>query len=261
MSIADKIQEILQNECSICQKILYFDEIDSTNCHAKELAARGEQHGTVILAGRQNAGRGRLGKSFFSPEGGLYLSVILRPEEEIDGIMSLTACTAVAVFKALSEFGITTDIKWVNDLFLNERKLCGILCEGGFDAESGSLSYLVIGIGLNIRRNPDIPKELQKIITDIESETGNTLDKAVIAASILSHLDACLNDLTDSRILKLYTDHSYTLGKKVIVRHNGSENTALAVGFTPDFGLIVRSPDGTEDVITTGTARFLNDDQ
>lgn len=259
MNSPEIMQSMLTKNCSIGQKVLYFDEIDSTNRLAKELAADRAAHGTVVLAGKQTAGRGRIGKSFYSPEGGLYLSVILRPTQEISDLMSLTACTAVAVHTALSEFDITTKIKWVNDLFLNDRKICGILCEGGFHPQSGGLDYLIIGIGLNLRKNTDVPQKLRNIITDIETETGLLIDRNSMAAAILKQLEFQLSKLSNHSFLKTYTEHSYTLGKTVIVTHEGIEKTAEAIGFTQDLGLIVRFSDGTEAVITSGTARFPQD--
>lgn len=249
----------IPKDCRIGQKVLCFEEIDSTNRLAKELAIAGEPHGTVILSDRQTSGRGRLGKSFYSPEGGLYMSAILRPTQEISNFMTVTACTAVAVHRALTEFGIHTQIKWVNDLFLHDRKLCGILCEGGFSPQSGCLDYLVIGIGVNLRRNPEIPQELQEIITDIETETGQILDRNEVAAQTLKHLDHYLSTMEQGEFLSIYTENSYTIGKHVLVTHEGQGKPALAVGYTRDCGLIVRFSDGSEDVITTGTAGFPQD--
>lgn len=259
MNVSDLIREMLPETCSIGQKVLFFDEIDSTNRLAKELAGNNEPHGTVLIADRQTAGRGRLGKSFYSPDGGLYMSVILRPTEQISDMMALTACTAAAIHTALSEFDITTKIKWVNDLFLNDRKICGILCEGGFHPQSGGLDYLIIGIGLNLTRNADVPQELRSIITDIETETGLLIDRNSMAAAILKQLAFQLSNLSERSFLSTYTEHSYTLGKTVIVTHEGMEKTAEAIGFTQDLGLIVRFSDGTEAVITSGTARFPQD--
>lgn len=243
--------------------VLHMEETASTNADAKMLAAQGASHGTVILADRQTAGRGRLGKSFHSPEGGLYLSVILRNAIPPSDLMAVTACTAAAVFGALSDFGIRPKIKWVNDLFLNDRKICGILCEGGFDPVSRDLDYLIIGIGLNLHPDAHLPEELIPIVTDIQTETGLSLDKNAVISAILSHLQLLLSGIAERTFLPVYTQHSYTIGKQVLVSRKMSGNVSretqgLAVGYSPDAGLIVRFPDGEEQEITTGTAQFIH---
>lgn len=244
--------------------IFHMEETASTNADAKILAAQGALDGTVILADRQTAGRGRLGKSFHSPEGGLYMSIILRNAFPPSDLMAVTACTASAVFGALADFRIYPKIKWVNDLFLNDRKICGILCEGGFNPISEDLDYLVIGIGLNLYPDTHLPKELVPIVTDIQTETGLSLDKNAITSAILSHLQTLLSGIGERTFLPIYTEHSYTIGKQVLVSRKMSGNVSretqgLAVGYSQNAGLIVRFPDGEEQEITTGTAIFLHE--
>ena len=117
----------------------YLDEIDSTNSYLKVLAASGAPEGTVIIANRQSAGRGRLGRSFFSPEEkGIYMSILLRPSIELDRAVLITSMAAVAVARAMETVkGITAQIKWVNDVFINKKKVCGILTEAGLNPEKG----------------------------------------------------------------------------------------------------------------------------
>ena len=124
---------------------VFLQETDSTNRVAKELARQGAKHGTAVLARRQSAGRGRMERSFFSPEGGLVLSVILRPDVPPEDLPLMTPMAATAVWKAVESLtGIRLGIKWVNDLYLEGKKVCGILCEGAGDA-------VVVGIGLNLQ--------------------------------------------------------------------------------------------------------------
>lgn len=267
MTIHEEIRSLLPEACPYGCEIHFYEEIDSTNRLAKELAAKGAPEGAVVLANKQTSGRGRLGRSFHSPEGGLYLSVIVRPILHSTDMMAVTACTASAVHGALRDFGINTKIKWVNDLFLNGRKLCGILCEGGFHPKTGTLSYLVIGIGVNLYPDPALPPELSGIVTDIASETGMHISRNVLTASILKHLHGCLSDLPSRSFLSVYTEQSYTIGKYVIVSRPVSdfvsretrEERGLAVGYSRDAGLIVRFSDGAEEVITSGTAFFADD--
>ena len=124
---------------------VFLEETDSTNRVAKELARQGAKHGTAVLARRQSAGRGRMERRFFSPEGGLYLSVILRPDIPPEDLPLMTPMAATAVWRAVEKLtGICLGIKWVNDLYLGDKKVCGILCEGAGDA-------VVVGIGLNLQ--------------------------------------------------------------------------------------------------------------
>ena len=235
--------------------IQHYEEIDSTNRLAKDLAAQNTPSGTVIIADRQTAGRGRLGKNFYSPTGGLYMSAVLRPDISLTAMMSVTACTAVAVHEALREFGISTEIKWVNDLFLNGRKICGILSEGSFNAELLKMDYLVIGIGINLHPEPDLPEELKDIITDIESETGKKLNRCQVIASILKNLKKYFSEIKQKTYLKIYTENSCTLGHRIRT-DKGIEG--LATGFTKEAGLILRLDDGTEEVLTTGSVQIID---
>ncbi len=263
MNVQEEIRTLLPADCKLGQTVHYYEEIDSTNRLAKELARDGAAGGTVILADRQTAGRGRLGKSFHSPAGGLYLSVILRPDLPFSDMMAVTACTASAVHEALADFGIITKIKWVNDLFLNDRKICGILCEGGFHPQNGLMEFLVVGIGLNLYPDAALPAELADIVTDIRTETGHNLSRNAVAASILTQLNVFMDGITERSFLPVYTKYSYTIGKQVIVSRTLSGNVShetlgLAVGYSRDAGLIVRFSDGNEEIITTGTAVFAD---
>ena len=133
--------------------------LDSTNRRAAQLALEGAPHGTVILAGEQTAGQGRRGRRFASPAGkGLYLSLILRPEGwSLPDTLAVTGSAAVAVRQAVQQLcGIRLGIKWVNDLYYNGKKVCGILTEAFTSLESGQIDHLVVGIGLNLTAGPEV---------------------------------------------------------------------------------------------------------
>lgn len=140
-----------------------YDTLESTNRTAKLLALEGAAHGTLVLAGGQTAGRGRLGRSFASPAGkGVYCSVVLRPPLPAANAQTATIGAAVAVCRAVQTLcGLELAIKWVNDLYYKGKKVCGILTEAGTDLESGQLEWLVVGIGLNLTATAeDFPPEL-----------------------------------------------------------------------------------------------------
>lgn len=242
-------------ECRTDWQFQHFKELDSTNNLAKELAAHDAPSGTVVIADQQTAGKGRIGKSFYSPKGNLYFSVIEKLALPIADMMSVTACTAAAVFLALEQFGITAQIKWVNDLFLNQKKICGILSEGSFNAELLSMDYLVIGIGINLRHDSDRPKELQSIITDLETETGKCINKYALLIEILKQLEILLDEIPTHSYLDIYTKNSCTLGHTVRT-DDGTQGTAI--GFTEDAGLIIQLSNGIEQILRTGSATVID---
>ncbi len=183
-----------------------LSETDSTNRAAKELARQGASQGTAVLADRQTAGRGRLGRDFFSPEGGLYLSVILRPELPREQWSLLTPMAAVAVCRALKQTcGLSPGIKWVNDLYLAGKKLCGILCE-----TAGAAA--VVGIGLNLRQpQGDFPPGLNAIALP------RAVDRDALAQAIVQQLLALCESLPDTGFLEEYRAASLVLGRAVTV--------------------------------------------
>jgi len=249
------MDSLVKNSPGIRWQVQHFDEIDSTNRLAKELAGNGAPTGTVITADIQTAGRGRLGKSFHSPQGGLYFSLIVRPDLPISSMMSVTACTASAIHQALKKSGIDTRIKWVNDLFLNSKKICGILSEGSFNAELLKMDYLVIGIGINLHPDPHLPEELRDIVTDLQTETGKNINKCQLLAEILTYLDLYLNGLSERSYLQIYEENSCTLGHRV---RTDAGQEGLATGFAEDAGLIIRLDDGAEITLRTGSAQIID---
>lgn len=227
--------------------------VDSTNNCLKTLAARGAPEGTALLAERQSAGRGRLGRSFDSPEGGgIYLSVLLRPGCPPAELMTLTAQAAVAVSRAVARVcGVTPEIKWVNDLLLGGKKICGILTELTFEAESALVDAAVVGVGINCNRQAeDFPPQLQSIAGSILSQTGTPVDRNRLAAQMLLEL---------SRLPALDWQEDYrrlcvNLGRRVRIISPGAaecpEGIAEDVG--PEAQLLVRLKDGSLYSVAAG---------
>lgn len=247
-------------EC-VGQKLLCFDEIGSTNTYAKEIALAGASDGTVVVANRQTAGRGRLGRGFHSPGGkGIYLTALLRPELPPERLLSVTALTGVAVCRAVDQVcGVRPGIKWTNDLILGGRKLCGILTELSLEGESGQVQYLAVGIGLNVLQNAeDFPSEVETMATSLLRELGHPVSRPALAAAEIGELDklyaALLSGQTDS-YLNEYRRGCVTLGKEVqLLRPDGSREHVIALDIDDQFGLVVRRDDGTAAVIRSGEA-------
>ena len=253
-------EQIIQNMKESClwqDSLLWFDTIDSTNTRAKELAAQGAPHGTVLIADHQTGGRGRLGRSFHSPAGtGIYLSLILRPNCAPSDLMHLTCAVAVAACDAVEAVcGIRPGIKWTNDLVYGRKKLAGILTELGL-SPTGTVSYAVIGIGMNCGQGEaDFPPELREMAGSLHSVTGAELDRAQVAAALLDALyrmDQAL--LTDrSGIMDLYRKDCITLGKEIsLVKADGSVRHGTAMDIDEAGGLMVSFADGTQETVTSG---------
>jgi len=172
-----------------------FDEIDSTNEYAKKIA-KNASDGTIVAANVQTKGKGRRGRGFESKKGGMYFSIILKPDVAIEEVPFITQMTACSIYKALSEMGVNTLIKWPNDIILNDKKLCGILCE--MSCEIDYLSYVVAGIGINMKK-VDFEEEVGKIATSLEQE-GYELDNLELFWNILKNFD---------HFYKKYTMHDY----------------------------------------------------
>lgn len=233
----------------------YLDEIDSTNSYLKVLAASGAPEGTVIIANRQSAGRGRLGRSFFSPEEkGIYMSILLRPSIELDRAVLITSMAAVAVARAMESVkGITAQIKWVNDVFINKKKVCGILTEAGLNPEKGMLDYAVLGIGVNVGRM-EFPEELSGIATSVSNECGFEVSKEELAEEILRELEHLYPTLQDGSFLEESRQRSILLGKDILVLDalaEGGSYPAKAVDLN-ELGNLVIERDGVKQVLNSG---------
>ncbi|SCZ80257.1 biotin--[acetyl-CoA-carboxylase] ligase [Pseudobutyrivibrio xylanivorans] len=184
----DSLREIYQAEPEM---IRIYDNTTSTNRLAKEAAIAGAEHGTVILAKEQTAGRGRKDHSFYSPEGGLYMSILLKPEHlstlEPDAITTLTGNAVCDAIETL--VGVRPRIKPINDLFIDDKKICGILTEAGTEFETGDVQWIVVGIGINF--DSDIsafPTDIKKTATSLFAPGKNTITKNQLAAAIMNKI-------------------------------------------------------------------------
>lgn len=234
--------------------IHYFSTIDSTNTYAKQLASRGAPQGTVVIAGTQTGGRGRLGRSFSSPaDMGIYLSVILRPDCKPDELMHLTCATAVASCEAVKvSCGQEPVIKWTNDLILGRRKLGGILTELSIGQETGMVDWVVVGVGINCcQKEADFPPEIR----DMACSLGITpQDRASVAAALIRSLASMAEHLQDHKaaIMDAYRGKCVTLGREISVLRGDSVRYGIAVAIDDDGGLTAQYPDGTRETVTSG---------
>ena len=223
------------------------DRLDSTNLRAKTLAAHGAPHGFLVAADSQSAGRGRLGRAFYSPEhAGIYMSVILRPACAPEKASMITSLAAVAAARAVEKLsGADVRIKWVNDLYIGGRKICGILSEAGFGMEAGQLDYVVVGIGVNVRKM-EFPPELREIAGSVGNETGCEPDRGRLTAEILNELEKAYGQLETGEFLEESRRRSNVIGRDVLVIRNGEQYPARATEIDDQGRLVVRTEKGTE---------------
>lgn len=203
---------------NLISEVQIFSELDSTNRYLKELAKEGVKEGTVVIANQQSAGRGRLGRNFFSPGNtGIYMSILLRPEIELQKSVRITSMAAVAVARAIEKVsGIEAKIKWVNDIFLNGKKVCGILTESGINTVTGVLDYAVLGIGVNVGKI-EFPEELKEIATSVCNECNKIISREELIVEIVRELEYWYPSLQDGSFLKESKERSLLLGKEILV--------------------------------------------
>lgn len=231
------------------RSVEFHREIDSTNRRAKALAAEGAPEGTLVCARKQTGGRGRFGRSFHSPEnGGVYLSLILRPKLPAEQAVMLTSMTAVAVAHAIERLAdVRAEIKWVNDLYVNGRKVCGILCEAGMDFESGQLEYAVVGIGVNAAKM-EFPTELASIATSLGNECGEFVSLNRLTAEICNCMEEEYTHLAEGRFMAESRVRSNVIGRNIVVLRGDERFPARALDIDDQGGLVIETKEGIQTV-------------
>lgn len=224
-----------------------FDEIDSTNNEAKRMAANGFAGTALIAADRQSAGRGRMGRGFYSPaQTGAYFSVLYTPAAPLFDAVRITSAAAVATMRAIRALtGKQTLIKWVNDLYLDGKKVCGILAEA---VSVGGLSQVILGIGVNLCTT-SFPRELASIAGDLGVSDVSPAD---LIARIFCELERYLNDPDDRSWLEDYRAYSMVIGREITWVERESVHTGRALAIDSDGALLARGDDGTEHRLCTG---------
>lgn len=249
---ADVILSHLNPSCSL-NRLQIFDVIDSTNTAAKQMAASGAAHGTVVIAEHQTAGRGRLGRSFHSPDAkGIYLSVILRPGCDIETAALTTPAAAVGTARAINHItGLDPQIKWVNDVYLGGRKVCGILTEASMEKSGGVPAFLILGIGINVEQAV-FPEELRPIVTALSEHTEKPIDRNELIAALLNELDPLLSSLSSRGFMAEYRFRSLLLGKAINILRPDKTIPAVAKAISDDGHLIAELSDGTQVTLSSG---------
>ncbi len=234
-----------------------LSETDSTNSVCRRLALEGAPDGTAVLADCQTAGRGRRGRSFQSPAGkGLFFSILWRPDCDPERLLPVTALSAVAACRAIRRVtGAVVQIKWPNDLVLSGRKLAGILTEMALEGESGHVSHVVVGIGINVhQQREDFAGEVADIATSLDLALGGSVCRAQLAAALLEEMDILRRDVlfAPATWLADYRSACLNVGKTVRLIRGDTQEPVQAIGIDGQYGLVVRHRDGTEETVRSG---------
>ncbi|MDO4478494.1 MAG: biotin--[acetyl-CoA-carboxylase] ligase [Lachnospiraceae bacterium] len=237
--------------------VICYDVTDSTNKRIRDMADDGAPAGTVAIANEQTAGRGRRGRSFLSlKDKGIYLSMLLRPACTPADIATVTAWTAVAIGRAIFKVtGVCPGIKWVNDLIMDHRKICGILTEMSIESETGSISHVVIGIGVNVNQTPeDFPEELREVAGSVAMAVGHPVSRAALAAEMVRQLDILRERWPEGRdeFLEEYQRLCLTVDQDIRVISGQTERLGHAVGIDENFALLVTFEDGHTEAVESG---------
>ena len=236
--------------------ISVFSSVTSTNTILKEMAEQGAKEGTVIIAEEQTAGRGRTGKQFYSPKGtGIYTSILLRPDIPAEESLFLTTSAAVATARAIEDVSDKRAlIKWVNDIYLEDKKTCGILTEGAFNVETGKLDYAIVGIGINVCI-PDggFPDNIKDIATAIfDKQTDSINKRSILIANLLDYFMEYYKDFKSKSYVKEYIERSMIIGKTITVIEGSKTSVAKAIDIDKNCRLKVQFEDGTTKWLSSG---------
>ncbi|MDD5021972.1 MAG: biotin--[acetyl-CoA-carboxylase] ligase [Endomicrobiaceae bacterium] len=232
--------------------VYVYKIIDSTNTQAKKMLTNGAMHGTIITAEEQSAGRGRFDRKFFSPpKTGVYMTVVLKPQKNVSDVQLITVAAAVSVLRAVKKLtGIELDIKWVNDIFLNNKKICGILTEAIVDFESCMAESLIVGIGINISTTYDnFPNDIKKVATSLFPKN---ISRNNLIAEIVNNLIELCDNLTDKNLINEYKEHSIVLGKQITYLKNNNKLTGKVIDINDKGNLIIKLPNGKTTILESG---------
>ena len=251
-----KSEEILKKIKTQGVDIICLESVDSTNEYLKALAKSGAKAKTVVISDSQTHGKGTKNRSFVSRRGGVYLSILLKPEFNGFDATLITPMTAVAVSDAVNNIsGKSTQIKWVNDLYLGGKKVCGILCEAGFESDAHT-PFIVVGIGVNLfKPKGDFDTEIKEIATAVFEEENPKIKEDFIA-NLIDTFFEYYDKIDQKTFLQKYKNANLVLGKEIEFLENLRLKTAKAVEIDDDCRLVVELPDKTLKTLSSGDVKI-----
>ncbi|WP_411342891.1 biotin--[acetyl-CoA-carboxylase] ligase [Paenibacillus sp. WLX1005] len=250
----------LSKSTSWGQPLHLLDSIGSTQDVARELAEQGAVEGTLVIAEEQTAGRGRQGRRFHSPPGrGVWMTVVMRPQQPLQYTSQLTLLAAVAICRALRNVsGLDIGIKWPNDLLIDGRKVCGILVESA--AEDGYVRYALAGFGIDVNLAPeDLPEDVRPVATSLRIQRGEPVDRTAVVTAIMSELESLYglyNRDGFAPISALWEALAFAIGSQVTVKTLQGPLQGIARGLGPNGELLLEQPDGQVLPVYSGEVGF-----
>lgn len=248
----------------IGHSIHFYEELESTNNTAKQFVDQDAEDGTVIIAAKQTAGRTRKHEKWASPEGGIYMTMLLRPDVSLEEASKLTIVTGVAIAKTLhDEFDVDVGIKWPNDVLIGKKKICGILTEAVTDYDKVKAVLVGIGIDVNIDKK-DIPDELKNKATSVKEEVNVEYRRADILRAFFKIFEELYDEFKKGNFKHIVSEWrrlSSTSGNRIKAYKDGHAVIADAVGIDNDGALIIELDDGELDKITSGEIIILDDNK
>lgn len=244
--------------------IYTYKKVTSTNDIAKKLALNGAKHGTIVISEEQTNGKGRLGRSFYSPANtGIYMSIILKLSLTTMDSVLITTSSAVAICDAIEKLtGINCQIKWINDIYLNGKKIAGILAKTSTNFESKTIDYLILGIGLNFTQpKNDFPEELRKIASSLFEHNNSTINRNLLCAEIANNILNMISKIENYDFISEYKKRSIVLNQDIIYTSKGISLIGKAIDIANDGSLIVKNSDGSTKILNSGdiTIRKVNE--
>jgi BirA family biotin operon repressor/biotin-[acetyl-CoA-carboxylase] ligase len=260
MSDCQDIKTSIQSRLNtrfVGRQLYYYHQLPTTMETAKELVKKGAPEGTVVIAGTQTTGRGRLARTWLSPEGSLAMSIILKPS--LNKLPQLVMIASLSVVRAIKQVaGLETYIKWPNDVMIKGKKVCGILIEN--EVGGGRVNFAVIGIGINVNFNPPDFPEIADIATSLSHETGTEISFVELAGTLLDELERLyLEAQAGAAVYKEWQENMETLGKRIKVNTGKTVEQGQAETITENGNLVLRHDDGSLAEIVAGDVTVIKD--
>lgn len=233
----------------------------STNELAKKLALSGAKHGTVIIAEEQTKGKGRMGRTFYSPPNtGIYMSIILRPNlTPLDSILVTTSSSVLICDAIYKVTGIDCQIKWINDIYINNKKVGGILIETSSNFKSENIDYLILGIGINLTTPKNgFPNEIKESAGYLYDKNNNCINKNILCAEILNNILSVIPNIKDYNFIPEYKKRSIILNKEILYKSYGNTFTGKAIDITKDGSLVIKHKDDTIKILNSSEISIRN---
>lgn len=234
---------------------IFLDTVNSTNTYCKEIAEKGFNKETLVISDTQSNGKGTKCRNWSSPKGkGLWFSMLLKPSIKLEDINFLTILSSTALHNTFQDFGVNTKIKWPNDIYLNSKKLCGVLTESKIS--NNKLEYIVIGIGINVNLElNDFNDELKNKATSLLTETGKYFEREEILNKFLENFYEQYNELLNEnkdKILKIYRNNSLILNKEVNLEYKNSIRKVIPIDILEDGSLLIKNSNNEIEKIISG---------